>query len=317
MNYNKCNELLFGLRKKSEDYLIAALSAEKNTKEQNHLTNQVCSGCGACKGVCPKGAIKVEENESGFYHYKIDSGLCINCGECKKVCPVLNSPVTEISEAQKLFALKHNDNSVLLKSSSGGAAHAISSKLLKDSYVVCGCCYDPEDRRARHIIIDNAGDLHKLQGSKYIQSDTAECFEKLLQLNSKFAFIGTPCQVSGLDLLLRKKGKREDAILIDLICHGVPSLHFWDKYLAEKNEKHNLGEAVNCVFRDKTYSWHEKVITLSSAENTNIYSQKEEKDNYYAFFTKPIAYIKAKSFRLPERFSNSQGTINHKKLIFC
>ena len=41
-----------------------------------------CIGCGACANVCPKNAIRME-NEIAI----VDSSLCIGCGMCEKTCP--------------------------------------------------------------------------------------------------------------------------------------------------------------------------------------------------------------------------------------
>ena len=39
-----------------------------------------CTGCCACKNICPRKAIKIELNKEGFYQYIIDKNKCINCG---------------------------------------------------------------------------------------------------------------------------------------------------------------------------------------------------------------------------------------------
>ena len=47
-----------------------------------------CCGCTACYAVCPKHAIKMEEDEEGFEYPKIDSHQCISCFLCLSVCPL-------------------------------------------------------------------------------------------------------------------------------------------------------------------------------------------------------------------------------------
>ena len=46
-----------------------------------------CSGCTACKNICPKNAIKMVEDEKGFKYPKIDKEKCIECGACYRICP--------------------------------------------------------------------------------------------------------------------------------------------------------------------------------------------------------------------------------------
>ncbi len=48
--------------------------------KNNH---RICIHCGGCVGVCPVGAITLEENV-----IVIDGTKCIDCGACVKMCPV-------------------------------------------------------------------------------------------------------------------------------------------------------------------------------------------------------------------------------------
>ncbi len=50
-----------------------------------------CCGCSACFSICPKGAIKMAEDDEGFDYPEIDSALCIGCLLCESVCPIKNS----------------------------------------------------------------------------------------------------------------------------------------------------------------------------------------------------------------------------------
>ncbi|NLY96823.1 MAG: hypothetical protein GX082_05240, partial [Clostridiaceae bacterium] len=55
-----------------------------------------------------------------------------------------------------------------------------------------------------------------------------------------------------LDLLLKSKNKREQYVLIDLICYGVPSRYLWEKYLKEGSERYGYGFHPDIRFRDKS-----------------------------------------------------------------
>ena len=48
----------------------------------------LCCGCSACLAVCPKGAIRMIEDEEGFEYPVIDEVTCINCRQCVAVCPI-------------------------------------------------------------------------------------------------------------------------------------------------------------------------------------------------------------------------------------
>lgn len=48
------------------------------------VDQEMCIGCGACTGVCPVGAITL--NDEGKAH--VDPDMCIDCGACVGVCPV-------------------------------------------------------------------------------------------------------------------------------------------------------------------------------------------------------------------------------------
>ncbi len=46
------------------------------------ISGEDCTGCGACKKICPVGAIEGEKKQT----HTIFSGLCSKCGSCKDVC---------------------------------------------------------------------------------------------------------------------------------------------------------------------------------------------------------------------------------------
>ena len=55
------------------------------------ITNKSeCSGCSACKNICPRSCISMSEDEKGFKYPKVNHSFCINCGLCETVCPIKN-----------------------------------------------------------------------------------------------------------------------------------------------------------------------------------------------------------------------------------
>ena len=47
-----------------------------------------CTGCSACKNICPKNAIEMVCDNEGFEYPIVDKNKCVNCNLCNKVCPV-------------------------------------------------------------------------------------------------------------------------------------------------------------------------------------------------------------------------------------
>ena len=90
-----------------------------------------------------------------------------------------------------------------------------------------------------HIGIDRIEALEALQGSKYVQSDLADVFSAIkrqLHEGRYVLFSGTPCQVDALRSYLGNKAY-ESLLLIDIICHGVPSARMFQDYIRMLEKK--------------------------------------------------------------------------------
>lgn len=188
-----------------------------------------CTSCEACSNICPRKAIKFENNKEGFRIPVIDSDLCIRCGICKKTCPQLNFKIKNSVEKNCVAFMAKDD--VRRESASGGAFYAMAEYVLEKNGFVCGAAYDI-DFNLRHIIIHDKQDLSRIQGSKYLQSAIGTIYQDikmLLDNGSLVLFVGTPCQVDGLNHYL--KNDYANLYTVDLFCRGVPSAFVFDKYL--------------------------------------------------------------------------------------
>ena len=198
------------------------------------LEKKICSGCGACEEGCPHQSITMTLDSEGFRYPIIDPEKCVSCKKCERVCPVLNPP--SISENTIALAAKNTDIEVRKRSSSGGVFSALAERVLARGGIVCAAVFD-ENQAVNHVIVESYDGIEAMRGAKYVQSVTEQCFkiikEALIEDRSVL-FVGTPCQTAGLYKFLGKK--YESLILIDMICHGVPSPKVWDRYLQERKK---------------------------------------------------------------------------------
>ena len=274
IDYDKVSSVLEKEREKSINYLKNAIS-EKNSNCDSSIICNNCTGCGMCAAVCPKKCISIVKNDDGFYKFKVDKEKCINCNLCKKVCAQNQNNSVLIKDKQKMYSAITKTSETLLTSSSGGVAYELSLKAIEMGYPIIGCTYDYKNNRAEHIVINNKENIIKISGSKYLQSYTKNAFEVITNLDKAVIF-GTPCQIASIDNYLRIVKKRDNFILIDLICHGVPSYLLWDKLISELNV-----ETYDVRFRNKKYK-HKKVLTINSKAISN--------DRFYTYYDSGLIY---------------------------
>lgn len=242
----------------------------------------MCCGCSACANCCPKKCITMKEDGEGFLYPAVNSKECINCGLCEKVCPVLNKEETQ--EETRAYAMFVKDDSIREKSSSGGVFSLLAEQVLKDGGYVFGCAFDAEFK-ARHIGISEQSELKKLQGSKYVQSDLKDSYQKakcLLEEGKQVLFSGTACQIEGLKRFL---GKSYDGLsLVDVACHGVPSPKVWEQYKSYQERKYEASIS-DIAFRDKTRGWKSYRVRITF-ENGETYLSRSWDDVYMKSFIK-------------------------------
>lgn len=252
-------------------------------------SKSMCSGCSACKNICPRNAIKMVEDNEGFSYPVVDSNLCVNCGLCIKSCPINQSKEQDIEKdsVPKAYAVYNKNEDIRMKSSSGGVFTELAKEIIKNNGIVFGAVFD-EDFNVFHDEINNEKDLEKIRGSKYIQSNINNTYAKAkqyLEEGKEVLFTGTPCQIEGLYSFLRKN--YENLYTHDLICHGVPSKKAWRKYL-EYREKVDGQKPEKIEFRNKEKSgWSNYIVTFSYKQaHVDI---NHEEDLFMKIFLSDIA----------------------------
>lgn len=195
--------------------------------------NKECCGCSACANVCSHQAITMKPDTLGFLYPKVDVSMCINCGLCEKVCSFNKNYETCLNLEEPIaYAARHKDVNEIETSRSGAAFIAISDFILENGGVVYGAGFT-DNFKVVHKRATTKTERNEFKGSKYVQSDTSNIFHKVkkdLQNGLMVLFSGTPCQTAGLNSFIGKNIK-DKLILVDIVCHGVPSPYIWRDYI--------------------------------------------------------------------------------------
>ena len=213
-----------------------------------------CTGCHACVSICPQKCIVMEDTVEGFKFPVLNIAECIQCHQCEDVCPILHEQ--EKSQHTQAYAMKNRNEAERKYSTSGGVFPLLAEYVLDHGGIVFGAAYD-ENLEVRHIAVSDRSKLFLLQGAKYVQSIIGTAFievEKELKAGRSVLFSGTPCQCAGLKLFLGKS--YNNLLLVDLICHGIPSPKVWQAYIDYRSLKENNGQRpININMRSKVSGW--------------------------------------------------------------
>ena len=147
----------------------------------------------------------MKEGRLGHPYPEMDTLSCIDCGLCSAICPANVFGRSRAGDAGQdelfrspaaAFAAWAKDPSEYVSSTSGGAASVLSRHFLSQGGAVYGIL--PQCR-------------------------------KDVRSGKPVLFIGTPCQTAALRCMFRKRP--ENLFLVDIVCHGVPSLALLKDYI--------------------------------------------------------------------------------------
>lgn len=245
----------------------------------------LCSGCHSCYNICPKKCITMQKDKEGFLYPLVNRNKCIECNLCVKHCPILN-PTNFKTNEPSCYACYNTNEHIRMMSSSGGIFTLLAEYVINQKGIVFGAAFD-NNFNVQHVEIDNINDLSILRGSKYVQSNIGSTYNKVLnylKCNRLVYFSGTPCQIDGL---LSFCGKKYDNLICqDIICHGVPSLSVWEKFLDENRNLYNNQKPLNINFRNKENGWNYYEMHIEYPDN--IYKSCFKDNEYMQLFLKNL-----------------------------
>ncbi len=247
-----------------------------------------CSGCGGCTAICPTDAITLKLNHAGFFEAAVEENRCVDCNLCTQICPRFSKNSGIDLNSLSPLALQSCSKKTVRRSASGGTAHELAAAALEQGRKAVGAVYDCKSDQVAHKVISQACELDQLSGSKYLQSNTEDAFRQVLATAAaeKYIVFGTPCQVNGLAAALEQKKLRQNVLLVEIFCHGVPSYRLWQAQLSQVRKKLGKDPFTSVRFRDKRYGWHSYCLQF---ENENgAYEAKREQSLFWQVFFEDI-----------------------------
>ncbi|HYF75366.1 MAG TPA: Coenzyme F420 hydrogenase/dehydrogenase, beta subunit C-terminal domain [Candidatus Nitrosocosmicus sp.] len=253
------------------------------------VKDSLCTGCGACYGVCPANAVKMVIDEYGIYSPQISHELCTNCGLCLKACPgvgidykkymmKIHGSLPEnvaIGPYIKSYAGYVKDKLILEKAQSGGFVsslliYSIENNIIDGAVVTS---WDENDPLSPKVYIARDRDeILKAVGSKYNPIPVSAIIKEVSNLEGRYAFVGTSCQIQGM----RKAEENvrglssKIAFYIGLHCYNAINYYFQDQILYKIKKNRSDIE----YFRERDKEWRgwpcDMLIRTKDGETINI-----------------------------------------------
>ncbi|MCR5754966.1 MAG: Coenzyme F420 hydrogenase/dehydrogenase, beta subunit C-terminal domain [Acetatifactor sp.] len=158
------------------------------------------------------------------------------------------------------------DDSLLKESSSGGAATALSEAVLARGGAVLGVTYTADFKGAEYCLVEQAEDLYKLKGSKYIRPSKEVFYDgerrsvytvvaSLLETGREVLFFGLGCVVAALySFLTTKQTDTTKLFTVELICMGPTTPKVAEEYI-DALEKRYRSKVCDFSVRYKKRGW--------------------------------------------------------------
>ena len=200
------------------------------------LRNDLCAGCGGCSVIAPH-AYKMEMSSDGFLRpVNIGQVSTEVDNEIAQICPGLGQSLSLNQRSSDPlwgpFTDVYNgwatDSELRHRASSGGALSAILKYLLETKIVdrIVQTAENPDHPVTNMAVLSSTSEQILISSSsRYAPSAPLTALITDLDRSQKHAFVGKPCDIAALKVMMDRDAELAKAIPITLsfFCAGVPS----------------------------------------------------------------------------------------------
>jgi len=218
--------------------------------KKNVLEESLCTGCGACVGLCPYQVI--------YHDRTVQLHSCdLEDGRCYVYCPrTLTDTVTlremlfhpvdwtpEIGPVKGYYFSRAVDPDLRAAAQHGGTVTALMGLALAEGLIDSALVSSRNSEFEQEgSMIRDKKDLQKNAKSKFTVSPTVAFFHKLVTKDrSRIGIVATPCQALSLAKMKTKPAKEDFdkvnqlQLVIGLYCGWTLSIEAYSKMLSENN----------------------------------------------------------------------------------
>ena len=198
------------------------------------IKNGLCTRCGTCAGICPAGAIDMDDNA-----YPYLSGQCTKCGFCVNICPGSDLDLPSVSrrifisqyrfmdvlgDVENHYVSYSTDTAVRFRGASGGVVTGLLIHMLEvgdiDGAIVVAMD-QVQPYRSKGILARTATEITNAAQSKYCITPSMEVLREVSQQKGRYAIVALPCQVHALRKmeLVDPKLSRKIHCILGLYCN--------------------------------------------------------------------------------------------------
>jgi len=233
---------------------------------------RLCVGCGACLGICPANAVKLNV-KNGMSTVNFDNLCCINCAKCINICPAFfnfhaSGPesLNTLGRIKKIFFGYSINDDIRYHGASGGVVTSLLLYMLKHEIVNKVLVVRMKGFRAEPLLTDNNDEVISAQGSIYFKTFSLRLLPEIIHeisKGNKLGIVGLPCQIATLIKVL--KNSESKVYFIGLICNHTNE--FW--YLEHIIKKYLPQNTMPLAITSRKDGWPGTIKIIFKSKNQN------------------------------------------------